>query len=261
MFLIEEREIGSVPLLHITSNDGPAKKPALLFYHGITSAKEHNLHIAYTFAKKGFRVLLPDALHHGEREKSIVGEKRYLSFWDIVLQSIHEVPTIAEPFLQEGLIDENRIAIGGTSMGAITAYGALAAYPWLCSGCCFMGAPQYMEFSKAMFEKLEQHGVEVKEAQKEAVLAKISPFDLTADIERLNGRPLFIWHGKQDDTVPFMYAEQFANRLFNAYQGKTDRFQFIAEEGAGHKISRKAMLAAAEFLPQAMGSSHVSRTT
>ena len=42
-----------------------------IFLHGFTSAKEHNLHYAYNLAKKGIRVLLPDAHLHGVREENL----------------------------------------------------------------------------------------------------------------------------------------------------------------------------------------------
>ncbi len=99
---INERYINGIPILHITEEGSAEKRPALIFHHGITSAKEHNLHIAYSIAKKGFHVILPDALHHGEREVADSAQKRYLLFWNIVLQSVHELEDIVSTLALEG---------------------------------------------------------------------------------------------------------------------------------------------------------------
>src|SRR5699024_2988148 len=99
--------------------------------HGFTSAKEHNLPFAYLLATKGYRVILPDSKHHGEREGNITVEKRELSFWNIVLQNINDLNTLKNALDEMDLILNNRIGIAGTSMGGITAASALTQYDWI----------------------------------------------------------------------------------------------------------------------------------
>jgi fermentation-respiration switch protein FrsA (DUF1100 family) len=247
MLVIEEKYIKDIPVLHVAEEKGPNMRPAFIFHHGMASAKEHNLHIAYTIAKAGFRVFLPDALHHGEREEKGSGIKRQMAFWDIVLHSIKELPIIAEALADEGLVSQEGISVGGTSMGAITTFGALASHRWIQSGCCFMGAPQYEQFAEQLFLVVEQN-VEISEDQKKKVLEQIRSFDLSKQIGKLANRPLFIWHGKADETVPFSFSEQFVEQLQQTVDYQADKLLFLPEDSAGHKVSRKAMLAAAKWL-------------
>ncbi len=65
--------------------------PVVIFLHGFQSAKEHNLHYAYNMAKKGLRVLLPDAHLHGARSEELDEVQLSLRFWEIVLTSIEEM--------------------------------------------------------------------------------------------------------------------------------------------------------------------------
>lgn len=211
MLTIKNEYIENIPLLLVEEEDSIREKPIFFFLHGITSAKEHNLHIAYTIAQKGFRVILPDALHHGERETTDSERMRYRLFWKIILQSIEEFPLLVEGLAKKGLASKENIAIGGTSMGAITTFGALATYKWIKSAVAFMGAPQYDQFAKQMFQVADESGMDIKEGEKEAILAKIEPYDLSSHLELLNNRPLFIWHGKEDKTVPFAIVSHLRN--------------------------------------------------
>ena len=68
MIQIHKEIVKGVPLLHVVKAGHEEKMlPLIFFIHGFTSAKEHNLHFAYLLAEKGFRVVLPDAILHGER--------------------------------------------------------------------------------------------------------------------------------------------------------------------------------------------------
>ena len=83
---------GNIPLLHIYNEETvTAKSPVVIFLHGFESAKEHNLHYAYQLVNRGVRVLLPDALLHGERDENLDEIQISLRFWEIVLTSIEEV--------------------------------------------------------------------------------------------------------------------------------------------------------------------------
>lgn len=81
MVIVENHLINRIPLLHIVKKDAQLETlPFIIFSHGFTSAKEHNLHYAYLLAEKGFRVILPEALYHGEREQGISEEIFYGHF-------------------------------------------------------------------------------------------------------------------------------------------------------------------------------------
>ncbi|ERI50073.1 hypothetical protein N878_26810, partial [Pseudomonas sp. EGD-AK9] len=91
MIQIENQTVSGIPFLHIVKEENRHRAvPLVIFIHGFTSAKEHNLHIAYLLAEKGFRAVLPEALHHGERGEEMAVEELAGHFWDIVLNEIEE---------------------------------------------------------------------------------------------------------------------------------------------------------------------------
>ncbi len=55
MILIENMRIDGIPSLHLAQKDSYHDPlPLVIFEHGFTSAKEHNLHYAYLLAEKAY---------------------------------------------------------------------------------------------------------------------------------------------------------------------------------------------------------------
>lgn len=256
--MIKNETIAAVPTLHVVKADSHEKKlPTIFFFHGYTSAKEHNLHVAYLLAEKGFRVLLPDALHHGEREQQLTGSERDFSFWEIVLTSIKELEQIKMVLERRGVLAENRLGVIGTSMGAITMYGALAKYEWIKTAASFMGTAYYEAFAMAQMTMIEEKGIQVEIKEKELVLNQIRPYDLSTQLDKLAGRPLFIWHGKEDQVVPYPFSEQLYHDLVGGYEYAPEDLQFLTEERTDHKVSRLAVLRSVEWFENHLLSSQV----
>lgn len=243
LITIKNETIHNIPTLHVVKaeNDHTKQLPTVFFLHGYTSAKEHNLAIAYLLAEKGFRVILPDALHHGEREGDVRGKDRDVLFWNIVLQSIKEISLIKDNLQQRELIDNERIGVAGTSMGAITMYGTLSQYSWIHSAVSFMGTAYFQSFANAQIKMIEDSGHTLEEKMKQAMLSQLKAVDLSQNLEALNERPLLIWHGEQDQVVPFDYSKALYAQLYDQYD-QTDRIQFIQEPNTSHKVTRHATL-------------------
>ncbi|MCQ6265507.1 esterase [Fictibacillus sp. WQ 8-8] len=244
MVTIETRTIDNIPVLHAFETGKENEKlPLMLFIHGFTSAKEHNLHFAYALAQKGYRVVLPDMLHHGERMSDVSGDKRMYSFWDIVVQGIQDIHTLVQSLDREGIIDPKRVGVSGTSMGGIITFGALSQYPYIKAAVTLMGTPYYEDFAYWQIEKMKQQ--EVSFPFSEEALAKvisiIKPFDLTSCMEKLDNRPLLLWHSKIDEVVPFSQSCDFYRKAKAVYKNP-EKIQYIADETSGHKVSRTAYL-------------------
>lgn len=259
MITINNETIATIPTLHVVKVDLQDNKiPTIFFLHGYTSAKEHNLHVAYLLAEKGFRVFLPDALHHGERETTLKGNKRDFSFWEIVLTSIKELDEMKTILTQREIVDENRIGVIGTSMGAITMYGALTAYDWIKTAVSFMGTAYYETFAKAQLLMIEEKGIQLEPNAKEKVLNQIRPYDLSAQLDKLAGRPLLIWHGKEDQVVPYPFSEKLYHELVASYEHEPEHLQFLAEDKTAHKVTRQAVLRSVEWFEGHLLTSKVS---
>ncbi len=252
--IVENERWGHIPLLHVYNNDNKEKHmPVVIFLHGFTSAKEHNLHYAYQLADKGMRVLLPDAHLHGERQEAIDEIQLSLRFWEIVLSSIEEVSFLREELAKRNLIEpETKIGLAGTSMGGIETLGCLNVYPWVDAAAVMMGSPSYVQLAKAQMAQYEERGftLPITDVERKQMLNTISKFDITLNPSALNGRPVFFWHGVQDNVVPYEPTFNFYHAMKHLYTQNPQRFQFMSEKTASHAVSRPGMLAATNFIAE-----------
>ena len=197
--ILNEETWGTIPLLHIVEKENEHKEvPVVVFFHGFTSAKEHNLQYAYNLAKKGIRVLLPDAHLHGVREEKIDEVELALRFWEVVLTSIEELALIRKELNDRNLLSSAKIGVAGTSMGGITTLGALKMYEWIDVAAVMMGAAGFVELAKAQIKQFESEGFKlpVTKKGKEKLFTDLAVFDITKSQSVLNKRPLFFWHGQ-----------------------------------------------------------------
>ncbi|RLQ97212.1 esterase [Falsibacillus albus] len=255
MIQIHKETIRDIPLLHVVGGSAQNEAlPLIFFLHGFTSAKEHNLHYAYLLAEKGFRVVLPDAHFHGERIQGLNQRELSFYFWKIVIQNIEELGILKDSFVNDGLADENRIGVVGTSMGAITTLGAISQYDWINTGVSLMGNGAYETFARSQIDYLRQNHVAIplSEQELEHQFSILAQYDLSQQMEKLNGRPLLFWHGKKDPIVPFGPAYDFYEAISKYYVGKEDKLQFIVDEKADHKVTRHGLLKTVEWFEEHM---------
>ncbi|AQU80040.1 MULTISPECIES: prolyl oligopeptidase family serine peptidase [Planococcus] len=246
-----QRQIwGHIPLLHITPDQcEKVALPTVVFFHGHTSAKEHNLHYAYQLAEKGLRVILPDAHLHGERSEGLDNVQISLRFWEIVLTSIEELAFLHKELHKQDLV-VGEPGVGGTSMGGITTLGAMTVYPWISVAAVMMGAGNYVELAQAQMAQYESRGFKlpVSEEERERMLSTLAIFDSVQHQAKFNGRPIYFWHGEQDMTVPFEPTYRLYKELKKHYEAVPEKITFTREREAGHAVSRKGMLEATEWL-------------
>jgi uncharacterized protein len=241
VILVEKLNINGIPSLHIVDKEIASKQlPLVIFIHGFTSAKEHNLHYAYLLAEKGIRVVLPEALFHGERQEGLNQKELSFRFWEIVLTTIEELKGIKEYFEAKELIDIERIGLAGTSMGGIITFGALTKYKWIHSAVSLMGSPYYQSFARLQIQEMKKRGIHlpISDVEQNKLIEQLKNYDLSLQPEKLRNRPLFLWHGKLDQIVPFEYSSQFYDTIKN----KEYMVEFIADEKAGHQVSRDGLL-------------------
>jgi uncharacterized protein len=253
MITIDRKTVANIPLLEVVKKELLDEVlPTVFFFHGFTSAKEHNLHYAYLLAEKNIRVVLPEAILHGERSKGLGAEKLAFSFWNIILQNIKELGDLKEAYVGNHLTLEKNIGVAGTSMGGITTFGALCKYDWIKVGVSLMGNPAYHRFARSLVNDFRKQGHKIPftEQQLEEEYQKLLPLDLSIQPEKLKKRPLLFWHGKKDSIVPYQYAYEFYEKVRIQYQDQPDHIRFILDEHAGHKVSRSGLLATVDWFEQ-----------
>ncbi|MBD1380573.1 prolyl oligopeptidase family serine peptidase [Metabacillus arenae] len=245
MVIVEHLNVSQIPLLHVVKDELKNEKtPFILFIHGFTSAKEHNLHYAYLLAEEGFRVVLPEAIYHGEREENMsLIMNLNVNFWKIVINEIQELNIIKQYFDEQQLIDPDRIGAAGTSMGGITTLGALTQYDWIKTAVSLMGSPYYEGFLRNQLDYMKNKGLilPITEEEIEKQIEHLRMFDLSLHREKLSGRPLLFWHGKKDPVVPFQPTYQFFQEIKPDYEQTPELLKFIVDEQADHKVSREGL--------------------
>ncbi|MHA6258446.1 serine aminopeptidase domain-containing protein [Sporosarcina sp. CAU 1771] len=249
--IIQEELWGHIPLLHIIEEDLKNQDvPVVIFLHGFTSAKEHNLHYAYNLAKKGVRVLLPDAHLHGARHENLDEVELSLRFWEIISTSMEEVAILRDELIRRKLSTSQKIAVGGTSMGGITTLGCLRIYEWIDVAAVMMGSPSFVELAKGQISQFERRGFKlpVTEVEKKQLLDNLAQFDLTKKPASLNQRPLYFWHGKSDTVVPYEPTHNFYKSIKEDYSDVPNRLVFVSDEEAGHTVSRNGMKGAVNWI-------------
>lgn len=250
--LVKNEIWGNIPLLHISTDTMNEQTPVVIFLHGFMSAKEHNLHYAYQLVNKGVRVLLPDAKLHGDRSEGLTETQMNLHFWDIVLNSIHEVEQIYNELKNKQLVTHTKIGVAGTSMGGIVTSGCLKLYDWIETAAICMGGPSFIKLGAYQLEQFAKSGMKfpMSEQQVQKTNELLAKYDISLTPERFAGRPVLFWHGERDKTVPFHDTYNFYCTLRAYYEENPSNLKFIADKQAGHAVSRVGMLAATDWLAQ-----------
>ncbi|WP_026905718.1 prolyl oligopeptidase family serine peptidase [Paucisalibacillus globulus] len=242
MIGIYKENIGGVPSLIVVDKANENRPlPTVIYFHGITSAKEHNLTLAFLLAEKGFRVVLPDSMYHGERETDEVSEVTYYLF-QIVLQNVKELNDIYEDLENRGLILDGRVGVAGSSMGGITTASALSQFHWIKTAAILMGSPKITTFARELVDVYAKMGkLPLTDEEISKLYDTLTLYDLSLQADKLNDRPLLFWHGDNDPTVPFEHSYSFYEYAKKLYSNP-DKLKFIREIGRGHKVSRFAIL-------------------
>lgn len=247
MVEIFEEIVNEIPILHaVPVGKQESALPTIFFYHGFTSSKEMYCYFAYSLAREGFRVVMPEADMHGVRFNGD-SEHRLAHFWDILKSNIDELPGFYQHYQERGVIIDGRVGVGGASLGGMTALGAKVRYPWIDATACFMGSGYYLSLA----EKLLPPQREITDEQRAWVRQRVSAladYQVPERLHRIADKPLFIWHGLEDELVPAQESQRLMDDL--GAHGLLDKVTFIAEEGVYHNITVAALASGVSFFRQ-----------
>jgi uncharacterized protein len=248
MIMTKKIEIEGIPSLKVERHDLKDQPlPIVLFWHGWTSVKERNLYYAYLLAEEGLRVIMPEAMGHGERKEELSEHERQVAFFPIVMKSIRESADIRKYCQEQGWVKEDRFAMAGTSMGAIITLGSLATYDWVKAAVSLMGTPYLVGFAKGMINAYLKAGVALpySEEQIQQMIEALEPFDLGKNPEKLKNRPLLFWHGKKDPMVPYDQSRLFYDNHSHEPQMIMD---YVSDEKAEHVVTQEGAIALKNWL-------------
>ncbi len=243
MIGIKRETLAHIPALVIEDSKKEGQPlPVITYIHGITSAKEQNLPLAFLLAERGYRVILPDCYLHGERAEGLSNQEISYKLWEVVLQNLKELPMLYQELQAQNLILDDKFGLAGTSMGGITTSAALTQYDWIKVAAVLMGSPQPVRFAEEQVAMLKQMEVEVPltEEQQQQLIRSLEKIDLSKQVDKLIGRPIFFWHGEEDQVVPFDHSYSFYNDAISHYKNP-ENIRFLREVGRDHKVSLYAI--------------------
>lgn len=231
--------ISDLPVLEIVKDHlSDEQLPTVFFYHGWESYKERVLEEAYSLAEADFRVVLPDAFNHGERN---VNKLELMIFWEVVDKSVKEFMVIVDHYVNTNKTMIDRVGVSGLSMGGITASVILTQYDWVKSATILMGSPAPIELTKWLLENDKLDSMDNNNLRNKDFVEKklndLIPLSLNLQAEKLAGRPVYFWHGTEDKVVPAKTTIDFVEKNQKKDYGKNLSLELT--KGVGHRVPRE----------------------
>lgn len=237
---IAEELLGNIPALTFTPHRAETAPTALvLLFHRYTASKELDANLGYMLARAGYTVVCPEADMHGSRFNGDEQRRKY-AFWHILQDSLDAVPQLVADCQQRGLGDTHRVGVFGTSMGGFVALGAMRRYPWIRAGAAYMSSGYVTQAIHYIHPPLP--------AARAACMAGLRDYDITDHESLLGNRPLFLWHGEEDNVVPVAETTRLRDCL--TQQGQQTLLQCVIDPHAGHKVNQNAVTAGIDFFNQ-----------
>ncbi|ANZ98927.1 S9 family serine peptidase [Carnobacterium divergens] len=242
---VRHRFIKKIPVLEVVPEESKRLPlPLVIYYHGWQSSKELTLTQARKLAMKGIRVILPDAMNHGERKTGPISPIPSITFWSSIQYNLVEFSQLTHFFRKQGLIMNEEIGVGGVSMGGITTCGLLTQHPEIKVAASMMGTPAPMDYLALVSKVAKERSIFVP-ADLPFLLSWIHYYDLSKNPEKLNNRPVLFWHGTEDEKIPYQEVADFYQRI--KAEPYAENTQFITAENERHLIRGEVMDQVANF--------------
>ena len=226
--------LAEIPVLdvHAAGLTGPA--PTILLQHGWSGRKETQVVTAQALSCAGFRVLVPDANGHGDRDAFPAYDAPEASrhFWSVLEAQIADFGRLADAAVSAGLTDPDRIGVTGNSMGGMIAAGATARYSWAKVAAVMNGSGCFSHTFQEFVEMIP-HGADPGAEAKARVLA----IDPEGQIGRIAPRPVLLIHGERDTVVPVTGVQRFAELARPYYAACPERLRLTVIPRLDHHVT------------------------
>lgn len=244
MVELEVTHFANIETLHAFPTGKSAEPlPCVIFYHGFTSSKLVYSYFAVALAQAGMRVIMPDAPEHGARFNGDA-RQRLSHFWQILQGNFNEFAGLCAALHARRLVDADRLAVGGASMGGMTALGLMTQFPQIRCVASLMGSGYFSTLSRSLFPPLTVTSPE-EQARFDAITAPLAKWDVSTQLSTLADRPLLLWHGEEDDVVPAVETLRLQQAM--SEQKLDKQLTCLWEAGVKHRITPDALEATVRF--------------
>ncbi|CDZ75367.1 hypothetical protein ING2D1G_1228 [Peptoniphilus sp. ING2-D1G] len=242
----EKTYVDDIPLYVLTPKTQEKTKKTIIFYHGWSSDAKNQIFRGNILASYGYRVVLPESRLHGERGTLSYEKAKTLKnyFPRVLMHNVEEFPKIYK-FLIENLdVDEDNIAVGGHSMGAITAGGLFTFKKNLKVALLFNGTMDWSWIANSLIEGEEE--VSYERLRMNDFLIQMNPLVQADD---LSDRPLILFNGAEDSVVDPNSMEKFYNEVKDKYKNK-ELIYFKKFEYTYHQLTTQMLEEAIRFMKE-----------
>lgn len=246
MILVLKRQIQQIPTIEVVAQRLRHQAlPLVIYYHGWRSSKELVLTQARKLAAQGLRVVLPDALNHGQRLQPVSPIPSW-TFWQSIQTNLAEFSLLIDYFDHLKLIKDQQIGVGGVSMGGMTTTALLTHHPEIKVAACIMGSPALQDYA-ALVRHLAGRQYQLP-SDLQQLTSWLKNYDLAQYPAQLAGRPVLFWHGTADEKIPYQAVRQFYDQV--RQQEYANQVTFKTGFGARHLVQPALMDEIATYFAQ-----------
>lgn len=226
---ITKEEINGIPCLKFRPKVSRIVLPTVIYYHGWHSSKDFKRFEALILASHGYQVIVPDALHHGEREPiDHDNPKNLVKYeWKIILHSVMESKNFIEQVINNHEASPNRIAILGSSMGAISAGAIFAMNTGLK---CLIG----LNGTFAWQEGIERGDLVPANKDNKKLIEEYDPLN---NGDKFKERAILMIHSTEDTSVSIENQRIFYNSMLPKYVEYPERIRLLEANKVNHHIT------------------------
>lgn len=204
--LEEKITINGVPAIRLFPEGLEGDLKTIIFYHGLGSKKENQRYRGHVLSSFGFQVIVPDALHHGERDakdtEDPVEIRRY--FWQAIIQSTKESSKLIDEIISDLRGDEDHIYVSGHSMGGFTSAGVITHDNRVRCAIPINGSFNWGRSNEMLRDTLGSNIDDIESQEPE-----IKELDPMNNLEKLKDENILILHGDKDLSVDIEIQRDF----------------------------------------------------
>ena len=234
---IAEINISDIPCIEISP---PEFKGNIIFYHGWSSRKENQVFRGKILASHGYRVILPDAPYHGQRNKldfnSGNGEDLLANyFFETLISSILE---------SKKLIDyigrDKPIITAGHSMGGFIAAGVFTDNQEISRMININGSSAWLKTRDLWLDEIDFNQPIKDKLVIDNVSYSLKDYDPYYNLDKINDRPILLLHGDADSSVSIEAQKEYYQAAMETYEDR-ERISLVSYENLNHYIIDKML--------------------
>lgn len=236
--IIEEKiYIKEIPVIVLTPKGGDGDIGTIVLYHGWSSNKETQRMRGFILSSVGYRVIIPDAINHGERSPlDDYGFDRGYQLWTTIFKSIEEWDILINGLDKRYGINKEKIGVIGNSMGGITAGGIYADNDYIKALVVLNGSMAWKNTNTIIKESVD---ITMTEELKD-IEARIEKIDPITNMDLLVNRPMLLLHGDSDSVLSIESQRKFFQAISPEYEDK-EKIKLIEYPNLDHIVSTNMM--------------------